>query len=408
MNCRFDQQELKHLCIDLGFSPPSNSFLKKEQLEEPEVYFPLKLYVSEKTFLVQVAEYKKSSEIFSSDYVYFSSYSKHWLEHARKYTEMAAQRFSLNEASSVMEIASNDGYLLQYFREKNIPHVGVEPSSSVANAAIEKGIPTLIRFFGQDFAKEYTSQHPKPDLVIGNNVYAHVPDINDFTGGLKIILHEKGTITLEFPHLYNLVAQNQFDTIYHEHFWYFSLYSLLQVTEAHGLTVYDVEELPTHGGSLRLYIRHTENGDLPVLPSVGQMLKKEIAAGMNTLEYYFRLQEKATIVKNQLLQFIAAEKLEGKKIAAYGAAAKGNTLLNYCGIKPDQVTFVVDASPFKQGLYLPGSHIPVVQEDVLKAERPDYVIILPWNLKEEITQQLGYIREWGGKFVVPVPELQVI
>jgi 2-polyprenyl-3-methyl-5-hydroxy-6-metoxy-1,4-benzoquinol methylase len=407
MKCRFDQQELTDVCIDLGFSPPSNSFLKKEQLEEPEKSYPLKLFVSRHTFLVQLAEYKNASEIFSDDYVYFSSYSTYWLEHARVYADMAVNRFALGNDSQVMEIASNDGYLLQFFDQKGIKNVGVEPSGSVAKVAQEKGIHTIQEFFGNDFARQYIQHHPQPDLIIGNNVFAHVPDINDFTAGLKTMLSTGGTITLEFPHVYNLVLQNQFDTIYHEHFWYFSLFSVVKVLAKHGLKVYDVEELPTHGGSLRLFITHQENQTLEVLPAVEMLLKKELDAGINTLEFYTQLQKNAESVKDELLLFLVQEKLKGKKIAAYGAAAKGNTLLNYCGIKPDLVQFVVDASPHKQGRWLPGSHIPVVSEDRLSVEKPDYVLILPWNLKEEIMQHLAYINNWGGKFIVPVPKLEI-
>jgi SAM-dependent methyltransferase len=407
MKCRFDQQELIDVCIDLGFSPPSNSFLKKEQLEEGETTYPLKLYVSRHTYLVQLAEYKHAAEIFSDDYVYFSSYSTYWLEHARRYVDMAIMRFHLNTDSQVMEIASNDGYLLQYFLQKGIQHVGVEPSGSVAKVAIEKGIHTIQAFFGNQFAQDYIKNNPQPDLIIGNNVFAHVPDINDFTAGLKTMLAKGGTITLEFPHVYNLVLQNQFDTIYHEHFWYFSLFSVMKVMEKYGLKVYDVEELPTHGGSLRLLIAHQENENLPVLPAVEILRKKELDAGIHTLEFYTQLQKNAERVKDELLVFLLQEKLKGKKIAAYGAAAKGNTLLNYCGIKPDLVNFVVDASPHKQGRWLPGSHIPVVAEERLSIEQPDYVLILPWNLKDEIEQQLGYINNWGGKFIVPVPKLEV-
>lgn len=408
MKCRYDGQELKHSCINLGFSPVSNSFLTRQQLEEPELYFPLQLFVSEGTYLVQLAEYKSSKEIFSGDYVYFSSYSAQWLEHARAYTEMAIGRFALNASHHVMEIASNDGYLLQYFKEKNIPHTGVEPSGSVAKAAREKGIHTLEEFFGQEFAEAYVQNQPQPNLVIGNNVYAHVPDINDFTSGLKIILHPQGTITLEFPHVYQMVMQNQFDTIYHEHFWYFSLYSVQQVMQQHGLRIYDVEELPTHGGSLRLYICHSENTALPQQPGVEQVLRKELTAGINTLEFYQQLQQKANEVKNNFLLCLLEEKQKGKRIAAYGAAAKGNTLINYCGIKHDLIDFVVDRSPHKQGLYLPGSHIPVVDEQKIHDEKPDYIIILPWNIKDEIMRQLQYIRSWGGKFIVPVPHLEIV
>ncbi|SFF18156.1 class I SAM-dependent methyltransferase [Thermoflexibacter ruber] len=407
MNCRFDNLSLTHVFVDLGFSPPSNSFLSASQLNEPEVYYPLKLYVSERTFLVQIDEYKKANEIFSQEYVYFSSYSSFWLAHCKSYTEMIMKRFELNAASQVIEIASNDGYLLQYFKEKNIPVLGIEPTLSTAQVAQRKGIPTWIEFFGTDLAKKIVAENKQADLLIGNNVLAHVPNLNDFVAGLKIALKPKGIVTMEFPHLMQLNENNQFDTIYHEHFSYFSFLTVKQIFEKHGLTLFEVEEIPTHGGSLRIYAKHAENNDLPCSKNVDNLLAKEIAKGMNTLAYYQGFQQKVDKIKYDFLSFLLEQKKLGKKVAGYGAAAKGNTLLNYCGIKKDLISFVADKSPYKQGKYLPGSHIPVVSEEELKAEKPDFVVIFPWNIQKEIEEQLSYIRSWNGKFVVAIPELKI-
>ena len=407
MKCRFCQHELHHEFIDLVNAPPSNSFLTKDQLNEPEVFYPLKLYVCDKCFLVQIDEYKKSNEIFSHDYAYFSSFSKIWLDHAKRYVDMITDRLRLNVESHVIEIASNDGYLLQYFKEKQIPCLGIEPSANTARAAREKGIDTLEEFFGADLAERLAQEGKKADLIIGNNVLAHVPDINDFVKGLKIALNSGGVVTMEFPHLMRLVEENQFDTIYHEHFSYLSFHTVRQIFAKYGLVLFDVEELATHGGSLRIYARHDEDESKPVMPNVAELLEKEAARGMLTLDYYLDFQQKADKVKYALLSFLLEQKEQGKKVAAYGAAAKGNTLLNYCGVKKDLIEFVVDASPHKQGMFLPGSHIPVVKEEEITRLKPDYVIILPWNIKNEITEQLSYIREWDGKFVVAVPEIKV-
>lgn len=408
MNCRFDGLPLTHEFIDLGHSPPSNSFLTKDQLNGPEVYYPLKLWVSERTFLVQIDEYKKADEIFSEDYVYFSSFSTSWLSHAKRYVDMATERFALDRQSLVIEIASNDGYLLQYFKERNIPCLGIEPSASVASAAHEKRIESVIDFFGVKLARELEAADRKADLLIGNNVFAHVPDLNDFVAGLKIALKERGAITLEFPHLMQLVENNQFDTIYHEHFSYFSFHTASLILEKHGLAVFDVEELPTHGGSLRVFARHAEDDSKETSPRVAVLREKEEAAGMTTLDYYSGFQEKAEKVKDDLLSFLIDCKREGKKVVAYGAAAKGNTLLNFCGIKKDLIEFVVDASPHKQGKLLPGSHVPVVKEESLRTAKPDFVLILPWNIKDEILEQLSYVRTWSGKFAVAIPEFKVL
>ena len=407
MKCRFCQHELAHEFVDLGNAPPSNSFLAKEQLNEPEIFYPLRLFVCENCFLVQIDEYKKSSEIFNRDYAYFSSYSKTWLEHAKKYVNMIIARLGLNAASHVMEIASNDGYLLKYFKEKQIPCLGIEPSANTALAAREKGIETKVEFFGVDLAQRLSLEGKKADLIIGNNVLAHVPDINDFVKGLKIALKPDGVVTIEFPHLMCLVEENQFDTIYHEHFSYYSLYTARRIFAKHGLELFDMEQVPTHGGSLRIYAGHKEDASKSVSSKFVALLKEEESRGILTLNYYKGFQENVDRVKCDLVNFLLGQKKHRKRLAAYGAAAKGNTLLNYCGIKKDLIKFVADASPHKQGMFLPGTHIPVVKEDEITRWKPDFVLILPWNIKDEITEQLSYIREWGGRFVVAVPKLKI-
>ncbi len=409
MNCRFDNTPLTQEFIDLGFSPPSNSLLTFSQLNEPEIYYPLKLYVSEKTFLVQIEEHKKAEEIFSEDYLYFSSFSSSWLEHSKNYVEQMTQRFELNQHSQIIEIASNDGYLLQYFKEKNIPTLGIEPTRSTANVAQQKGIETWVEFFGVELANRLAKENRKADLLLGNNVLAHVPNINDFVAGLKIALKSDGVITMEFPHLMQLIENNQFDTIYHEHFSYFSFFTVQHIFKAHNLVLFDVEEIPTHGGSLRIYAKHSEDSSKPISQNVEKLLKKELEKGMNTLEYYKNFQEKVNKIKYSFLEFLLERKKAGKKVVAYGAAAKGNTLLNYCGIKKDLISFVVDKSPHKQGKYLPSSHIPVVSEDILREAKPDFIVILPWNIKEEIMTQLSYAKEeWQAKFVTTIPHLEII
>jgi len=406
MKCRFCKNELSNVFIDLGNSPPSNSFLSLSQLNEPESYYPLKIFVCDKCFLVQIDEYKKATEIFDKNYAYFSSYSTSWLNHAKKYTELMISRFGLNNKSLVVEIASNDGYLLQYFKERNIPILGVEPTANTAKIAIDKGINTIIDFFGSRYAEENLKN--KADLILGNNVLAHVPDINDFVKGIKIALKSTGVNTFEFPHLCKLIEKNQFDTIYHEHFSYLSLTSVKSIFEKQGLTIFDIEELPTHGGSLRIYTKHTEDYSKSISINVAKLLDYEEKIGVKKLIYYNNFQIKVDKIKMDFLQFLYTAKKENKKVIGYGAAAKGNTLLNYCGIKgTDLIEFVVDASPFKQGLFLPGSKIPIVDESQIFAYKPDFIVILPWNIKEEITKQLSYIREWGGKFVITIPDLLV-
>lgn len=408
MQCRFCKTALTDVFIDLVNSPASNSFLTQAQLNEPEVFYPLKVFTCPSCFLVQLDEYKKSDAIFNSDYVYFSSFSTTWLDHSKRYTDKMVTRFGYGAGSKIIEIASNDGYLLQYFKEKDIPVLGIEPTANTARVAIEKGIETVVDFFGVRLATQLAADGIKADLLLGNNVLAHVPDIVDFVGGMKIILKDSGVITMEFPHLMALVENNQFDTIYHEHFSYLSFLTVKKIFESQGLELFDVEEIPTHGGSLRIYGRHKEDKGKEISGAVGALLQKEIAAGMNTLTYYDHFQQKALAIKLNLVDFLIQQKRAGKSVAAYGAAAKGNTLLNYCGIKNDLVEYVVDANPHKQNKWLPASHIPVVNESFLKQQKPDYVLVLPWNLRDEITRQLAYIRDWGGKFVIPIPHLELI
>jgi hypothetical protein len=407
MQCRYCKTELKHVFIDLVNSPPSNSFLSAEQLHDPEVFYPLKVFTCHRCFLVQIDEYKKSDAIFNNEYVYFSSYSTSWLAHAKAYTDRMTERFGLDARSLIVEVASNDGYLLQYFRDKKIPVLGIEPTANTAKVAMEKGIDTIVDFFGVRLATRLAAENRKADLLLGNNVLAHVPDIVDFVGGMKILLNTRGVITMEFPHLMQLVDNNQFDTIYHEHFSYLSFYTVRQIFRSGGLELFDVDELPTHGGSLRIYARHVEDGSKPVSPRVEALLAKEAGKGMQGLDYYAHFQEQALTVKLALTSFLIEAKRSGRSVAAYGAAAKGNTLLNYCGIKADLLGYVVDANPHKQHKWLPASHVPVVAESRLRETRPDFVLILPWNLRDEISDQLAYIRDWGGRFVIPIPQLEI-
>jgi hypothetical protein len=408
MHCRFCNASLTNVFIDLVNAPASNSFLTKEQLNEPETYYPLKVYTCSNCFLVQIEEYKKSDAIFNSEYVYFSSYSTSWLQHAKKYTELMIERFHFTTNSQVVEIASNDGYLLQYFKEKNVSVLGIEPTANTANVARSKGIETINEFFGTTLAQQLVEQGRKADLLLGNNVLAHVPDIVDFVKGMKLLLNDGGVITMEFPHLIQLIDNSQFDTIYHEHFSYLSFYTVKQIFESQDLEMFDVEELPTHGGSLRIYAKHKNDTGKLISENVTRLLEKELAKGISSLAYYSHFQQQALAVKVAFTEFLLQQKKTGKKVAGYGAAAKGNTLLNYCGIKNDLIEYVVDANPHKQNKWLPGSHIPVVNEDYMKESKPDYVILFPWNLKEEIVKQLSYIQEWGGQFIVPIPALQVV
>ncbi len=407
MQCRFCKTTLHHEFINLGNAPASNSFLTEEQLNEPEIFYPLRVFVCDNCFLVQVDEYKKSDAIFNSEYVYFSSYSTSWLEHAKNYVDMVGKRFSLDSNSLVVEIASNDGYLLQYFVGKKIPVLGIEPTSNTAEVAKTRGIPTITEFFGRKLANELVSKDKKADLLLGNNVLAHVPDIVDFVAAMKILLKSDGIITMEFPHLLQLMENNQFDTIYHEHFSYLSLYTVQRIFESEGLTIFDVEEIPTHGGSLRIFAKNKESKLYPISEKVNDLIVKEKIKGITDLNYYENFRQKALEIKMDLLEFLISTKRNRKKIAAYGAAAKGNTLLNFCGVKSDLIEFVADANPNKQNKFLPASHIPVKNETRLKEFQPDFVVIFPWNIREEITTQLHYIRKWNGKFVVAVPKLEI-
>jgi len=408
MKCRFCQHELSLDLVDLQFSPPSNSFLSAAQLSAPEVTFPLKVMVCDQCWLGQVDEHKHAEDIFDSDYVYFSSFSSSWLAHAKRYVDSISQRLNLGRDAFVVEVASNDGYLLQYFQERGVPCLGIEPTASTADACRAKGIEVVQDFFGERLGRELASTRRPADLILANNVFAHVPDINDFVRGLKLALAPGGTITLEFPHFMQLVQQRQFDTIYHEHFSYLSLHTTQKIFEAHGLCVYDVEELPTHGGSLRVYGRHAEHSALPVQPAVHALLAKETALGMQTPAFYADFARQVVDIKLDLLSFLIEQKRAGKRVMGYGAAAKGNTLLNYAGVLSDLLSAVADLSPHKVGKFLPGVHIPVVSVDEVRAQRPDFILILPWNLKDEVMSQLACVREWGGRFVVAIPQLEVL
>ena len=404
--CRFCGCKLDHTFVDLGVSPLVQSFLTVEQLNQMEPFYPLQVFVCGNCFLVQLREFVAPEQIFS-DYLYFASYSDTWLAHAKRYTEEMVRRFAIKHDSLVVEIASNDGYLLQYFVEKTVPVLGIEPAANVAAVAVQKGIPSLVKFFSSQAARELVASGRRADLLLGNNVLAHVPNINDFIAGMKILLKPTGVITMEFPHLMRLMEENQFDTIYHEHFSYFSFLTVEKIFAAHGLTLFDVQELPTHGGSLRIFARHSEDASKPVGARVAELRVREESKGYASLETYARFAEQVKETKRKLLEFLIQAKRDGKKVAAYGAAAKGNTLLNYCAIRTDFLDYTVDRSPHKQGRFLPGTHIPVYSPDQIRKTRPDYLLILPWNLKDEIIQQNAYIRDWGGRFVVPIPELTV-
>ncbi len=405
-NCRFCGAPLSYTFVDLGMSPLCESFLSFDQLNQMEPFYPLHAYVCEKCFLVQLEEFVSPENIFT-EYAYFSSYSDTWLKHTRDYTQMIVDRFHLGGQSFVVEVASNDGYLLQNFVERKIPCLGIEPAVNVARDAIEKGIPTLIEFFGEKLAHRLVSEEKRADLIIGNNVLAQVPNLNDFVEGLKILLKPQGVITIEFPHLMYLAEQNQFDTIYHEHFSYFSFLSAEKIFLAHGLTLFDVDELPTHGGSIRIYARHDNDDTKPISENVKELREQEKQAGIMKMDYYDSFNEKVKETKRKLLTFLINAKREGKTIAGYGAPGKGNTLLNYCGIRTDFIDYTVDRNPYKHGKYTPGTHIPIYPPSKIEETRPDYVIILPWNLKDEIIDQLSYIRDWGGKFIVPIPEVRL-
>lgn len=403
--CKFCHSLLKDIFADLGKSPLANSYLKLDDLQHPEPIYPLRAFVCNYCFMVQSEEFKNPVTIFS-DYAYFSSYSDTWLKHAQDYSNMIISRFSLDEHSQIIEIASNDGYLLQYFKQKNIPILGIEPAENIAKIAMEKKIPTIIKFFDVNIANELAKEGKQADLLIGNNVLAHVSDINDFVEGLRILLKPEGIITIEFPHLLQLIKQNQFDTIYHEHASYLSLFTVQKIFSSHNLTIFDVDELSTHGGSLRIYAKHAKN-DVVISKSVDTILRKEKKFGLLNISTYTKFQKQVDRVKDDLCNFLLTERKNGKKIVGYGAPAKGNTLLNYCGISSGIIEYTVDRSPHKQGLYLPGTHIPIMIPDRIRETRPDYLLILPWNIKDEVMTQMSYIRNWGGKFIVPIPELKI-
>ena len=405
--CRFCGQTLTHTFVDLGMSPLCESYISAQQLNEMERFYPLHVYVCDNCFLVQLLEYVSPDKIFS-DYAYFSSYSDSWLKHAQNYVEMAIARFKIDLKSQVVEIASNDGYLLQYFVQRGIPVLGVEPAGNVAAVAERKGIPSLVKFFGKKTALELAAEGKQADLLLGNNVLAHVPDINDFVAGLKVLLKTAGVITMEFPHLMRLMEENQFDTIYHEHFSYLSFITVEEIFLAHGLTIFDVDEISTHGGSLRIYGRHHDDDSKPVKERVSQLRDREIKAGLQCLRSYSSFTERVKGTKRKFLDFLIQAKRQGSSIVGYGAPGKGNTLLNYCGIRTDFVDYVVDRSPHKQGKFLPGTHIPIHDPNRIKETKPDYLVILPWNIKTEIMEQHSYIAEWGGRFVVPIPEVTVL
>src|SRR5215469_9232643 len=403
--CRFCGAGLQRTFVDLGLSPLCETYPSVTDFNRGEVYYPLHVYVCENCFLVQLEQYESAENIFG-DYAYFSSYSDSWLKHCEDYCHKMAKRFRLNERSFVVEVASNDGYLLQYFARQQVPMLGIEPAANVANVAVEKGVPTLVRFFGTEVAKELAAEGRCADLVLGNNVLAQVPDLNDFVEGLKIMLKPDGVLTLEFPHLLRLMDRNEFDTIYHEHFSYFSMLTTMRIMEAHGMKVFDVEELPTHGGSLRVCACRTESTH-STQPNVQRLLTEEENAGLASVDGYTKFAQQVRQTKFALLDFLLEAAQQGKSVAGYGAPGKSATLLHYCGIGKDLIEYTVDRSPHKQGRFLPGNHIPIFNPDRIRETKPDYIVILPWNLKEEIKQQLQFIREWGGRFVVPIPKVTV-
>jgi 2-polyprenyl-3-methyl-5-hydroxy-6-metoxy-1,4-benzoquinol methylase len=407
MKCRHCDLDLLISFMDLGSAPPSNAYLTKESLNQPEKWYPLRVQVCSGCWLVQTEDFADATELFDADYAYFSSYSTTMLSHVEQYVSDMTKRFGLNTHSHVVEVAANDGYLLQYFKQRDIPCLGVEPTNSTANAAREKGIEIVEKFFGVSLANRLVEEGQQADLTVANNVLAHVPDINDFVSGFSILLKAQGVATFEFPHLLKLVAQNQFDTIYHEHFSYLSLITVIQIFEKNGLDVFDVEEIATHGGSIRVFAQRNDTGSQERSLRVSELIERELKQGMNTAEYYTNFQILADKVKNELLNFLIDTKKQGKKVVAYGAAAKGNTMLNYAGVRPDLLPFVVDRNPAKEGKFLAGSRIPIVSEKKLKIFRPDYIIILPWNLREEVMHQLAYVKEWDGKFVTAIPLLEI-
>ncbi len=405
--CRFCGATQQHTFVDLGMSPLCESYVPADRVNAMEPFYPLHAKVCQRCLLVQLEEFVTADAIFS-EYAYFSSYSDSWVEHARRYVEMAVSRFDLDASSLVIELASNDGYLLQHVVERGIPALGIEPAANVAEVARERGIETIVEFFGRDLARRLAAKGRVADLVAANNVMAHVPDLNDFVAGIAIVLAPDGVATIEVPHLLRLVESNQFDTIYHEHFSYFSMLTARKVLAAHGLELFDVDELKSHGGSLRLYAQRAETGRHAVSSHVGELAERERGLGFDTLQGHRAFSHRVHETKWRLLEFLIARRREGKRIAGYGAPGKGNTLLNFCGIRTDLLEYTVDRNPYKQGQYLPGTHIPIKHPEVLESDRPDYILILPWSLKQEIVEQLAYAREWGAQFVVPIPEVQVL
>ena len=407
MNCRHCNATLTLPLIDLGFAPPSNAYLNKQQLQQPEKKYPLRVLVCQTCWLAQTEDFAQAHELFDADYAYFSSFSSTWLKHAKRYANEMSARFKLGSSSHVVEIAANDGYLLQYFKAANIPCIGVEPTASTAAAARAKSIHIVQEFFGVALANTLVLQGKQADLTAANNVLAHVPDINDFVAGFTVLLKSTGVATFEFPHLMQLMALNQFDTIYHEHFSYLSLTAVQRIFAANGLTVFDVEEHPTHGGSLRVFAQRTDTGKQPINDRVAKMLRTEDAIGIQTEKYYLAFQARAEKVKDDFINFLAEAKRQGKTVAAYGAAAKGNTLMNFAELGSDLIQYVVDKNPAKQGKFMPGSRIPIVSPEALHSQRPDYLVILPWNIAEEVMQQNAVLAELGTQFVKAVPKLEI-
>jgi len=405
--CLFCGTPLRRTFVDLGMSPLCESYRSEEQLQQMEPFYPLHVYVCERCFLVQLQEFVAPEEIFT-EYAYFSSYADSWVEHMRRYADAIAPRLGLGKESLVVEVASNDGYLLQHFVKKGIPVLGIEPAANVAEVARQKGVPTLVKFFGERTARELVAEGKRPDLLCGANVLAQVPDPNDFVEGLRILLRPGGVVTFEFPHLVRLMAENQFDTIYHEHFSYFSFLSAEAIFAAHRLVIFDVEELPTHGGSLRIYARHADDGARPVTERARSLRQREVDLGLTRMETYQGFGEQVKETKRKLLEFLIGAKRAGKKVVGYGAPGKGNTLLNYCGVRTDFIDFTVDRNPYKQGKFLPGTHIPIHAPERIREARPDYLLILPWNFRDEIVRQMSYVREWGCRFVVPIPEVRIL
>jgi SAM-dependent methyltransferase len=405
--CRFCSEPLQHTFVDLGMSPLCESFLAAGQLNQMEPFYPLHVKVCEKCYLVQLEEYVSPENIFT-EYAYFSSFSDSWLQHASNYVEMISSRLNLGAQQLVVELASNDGYLLQYFVQKGIPALGVEPAINVAKAAEEKGVPTLVKFFGSQTADEMVANGQAADLVIGNNVLAQVPDLNDFVRGIRILLKPESVATLEFPHVVRLMEENQYDTIYHEHFSYFSLITVERIFAEHGLIVFDVDQIPTHGGSIRIYLRHKEDSSKAVSEAVVSLRSREIARGLDRMETYTSFAEQVQESKRALLELLIGLRRQGKRVAGYGAPGKANTLLNYCGIRTDLVEFTVDRNPYKHGRFLPGTHIPIHPVEEIAQARPDYILVLAWNLLDEIVDQLAYVRDWGAKFIVPIPKARIL